>query len=197
MNDTEFENKRAELERCLERTNFWITNCDQKASTVLGFLGVFIALIFSSDTILCSIRDILKSLWGFITDHSCPDCFALLIFLVLAVSLFILGLSIKYLFDAITAKIDPSIFKDDGLCTNSKLHYQSIISTHFSSYKESRENRSQEEELNDYYSQIYINSQICTDKFDNYNKAIKEIKNFFIVFIITLILILIKASIKL
>lgn len=195
MNDTEFESKMAELERCLERTNFWITNCDQKASMVLGFLGVFIALIFSSDTILCAIREILKSLWKSVTDHSYPDCCALIILIALAISLFLLGLSIKYLFDAITAKTDPGVFKENGLCTNSKLHYQSIVAIHFLPYKKSREERSHEDELNDYYSQIYINSRICTDKFDNYNRAIIEIKNFFIVFVAALILILIKASI--
>lgn len=190
MNEADFIRKRDELERCLDRTNFWISNCDQKASVVLGFLGVFIGLIFSSDNILSSIKTVFQNLWDSITDHSCPDIFALTIVSFLLLSFCELCLCIRYLFDTIRAKIDPSVFKQDGLCTTSKVHYQSIITTGYKWYKQSREERDFAEELNDYYSQIYINSQICTDKFTNYNKAISTAVHFLVLFIATLLLLL-------
>ena len=104
----------------------------------------------------------------------------------------LLSISIYFFITTITAKINPKVFKEKGLNVESLLHFQSINKRTFTNFKRLREEQLVDygEESRDYLSQIYINSDICTAKFQNYNKGICFLKWFLLCFVITSVILL-------
>ena len=69
---------------------------------------------------------------------------------------------------ALRAKTDLKKLSQPGMESNSMLHYQTIANM---TYREFCEN--EVHILNDLRSQFYVNSCICTSKFENYKKGVK------------------------
>mgnify|MGYP007038901753 FL=1 len=98
--------------------------------------------------------------------------------LILTLALFIVLLSacIFYLFKCLEGKINSSVFSEKDLQTESLLFFQTIAKKSFKQYKTDIKHINEKKIFEDYLSQIYINSKICTVKFTNYNKGLKLLK---------------------
>ncbi|WP_442637761.1 Pycsar system effector family protein [Rossellomorea marisflavi] len=159
--------------RNLERANFWISNCDTKISFALAFAGILVGGFFASSIITDSLSDLVEKLLtlneiGNIT-HVLYIIFTTLVlsaFVVLSVS------SVTFLFLALKGSINPVIYKQEGLNTDSTIFFGTIQNKTFIDFKSSIDNQNKEVLLNDYLSQTYINSKIAKRKFDLYNKGI-------------------------
>lgn len=165
--------RKEESIKTLERINFWIANCDTKISFSLAFAGILLGGFFSSSIITGSLTKLIEKLIK-INDienhwemrHIEFTTIVLIIFVILMV------VSVTYLFRGIKGSIDPSVYQQAQLTTNSNLFFGSIQSKSFGDFKDAIDAQTQEQLQNDYLSQTYINSKICQQKFNLYNKGV-------------------------
>ncbi|MCM3444742.1 Pycsar system effector family protein [Metabacillus halosaccharovorans] len=163
-----------EASKTLERVNFWINNCDTKISFSLAFAGILLGGFFSSSIITGSLNklinkmlniDALKEYWEIkLLEVSILVLIAFVVCLICA---------IIYLFRAKKGTIDPSIYEQSELTTNSILFFGTIANQQFQAFKQKATTVSQADLQNDYLSQVYINSKICQRKFTLYNIGVK------------------------
>ena len=168
----------------LERVNFWIANCDSKASFALALVGIFLSVFLTSDlTKGCLIRlfkEILKC-----NGINIKSIFIIIIILTMGATFFFLIRCIFNLLNTLTAKKNQNIYLRQSITANSFLFFDSISNRVFDGYINGLNNLSESEIINDINSQTYINSKICSAKFSSYNKAIENVKLAFILFIVT------------
>lgn len=167
----------------LERVNFWIANCDTKASFIFALVGIFLTVFFSSDLIKSSFKKILNEILRLTINIKV--IIILFIALALGTTLFFILRCIFNLLNTLTTKINPTIFSEQSITANSFLFFSTIATRGFEGYKNGLDNLSELEIVNDINSQTYINSKICSAKFSTYNKAIEDVKLAFISFIVT------------
>ena len=144
-----------DLMNILAQINHWIDNCDTKSSILLALIGIITGVIFSNkyhsklispyfnSPISLSVQFIIYSL-----------------ILVCSISLILIGISHLIL------SINPNfkINKENG---NSLIFYASIAENSSEEYK----NKIKDDDYSlteDIISQIHINAEICTKKFENY-----------------------------
>ena len=156
-------------EEALNRVNTWISNCDAKISFSLAFAGVLLGVFFTSDTIQTSLFKVLKN----VMDLGKNEFILLATTLIFAGFVICLILSIWYFFRGLRGTINSSVYKQDSIATRSLLFFGSIQNYNFNEFRDKVESVKKEELVNDYLSQIHINSIICQRKFINYNKGIK------------------------
>lgn len=160
-----------EMERCLDRTNMWIGNCDQKASFLLALVGVVITVIFTSG-VASKINDVLVS--PFITYWANGigsfNFWRMVDALLLIAGLALVFTSMIYLLLCLIAKTDYSRFQQPGMEQRSHLFYGHIASMTYTEFCHTTVDK-----FNDLRSQVYTNSIICNDKFKHYNKGAKTI----------------------
>ena len=166
VNSSSFDEQ--QLKENLDRVNMWIGNCDQKASFIFAIIGVVLSICFTSDSFKYIKNDIVNPIVSTLENTTFIRLLTIVEALLL---LFIFGLLIMSIFRmifALRAKIDLRKLSQPGMESNSMLHYQTISNM---TYQEFCEN--EVHVLNDLRSQFYINSCICTSKFENYKKGIK------------------------
>lgn len=153
-----------------ENINNWISNCDTKSSFLLAFYGVLLTLVFTSDVInkignTFSLKPSLSDLgWT-----------KLLGFLELISILAFFFFSLKclyFIYNTLKARINSSIYEQESLNTDSNIFFQTIAQKSFKEYKNLSNSESDEDYLNDLDSQVFINSNIATEKFKAYNKSL-------------------------
>lgn len=169
------EQRKEEAIRTLERVNFWIGNCDTKISFALAFSGILIGAFFASSIINGSLSKLVDGLFNLKSMARLGDIQMLLIIItVLALAFFVFFMirSIYNLFMGIKGDIDASNYEQPGLTTNSNLFFGTIDKRSFNDFKNSFETQTSEQVLNDFLSQVYINSKRCQQKFSLYNKGI-------------------------
>ncbi|OCA85340.1 hypothetical protein [Pseudobacillus wudalianchiensis] len=170
------ENKKEEsLCQALERINFWLGTIDTKITFVISFTGVFLGLIFASDTIMKTIQVCLEQLKLFQLEGS--QYLLPLIFLLLFISsIFFFSRAIYSFFYALKGRIDPNIYRQLGVEPQSVPFWGAVakLDNHVV-FKYKINNLSEEELLNDLSLQIYVNSIICAKKFELYNKGINQL----------------------
>lgn len=159
----------------LDRVNGWINNCDQKASILLAFCGALIAVFLTSDMFMLARRVIIKP------AHECWFQDGQNVFSIRnTVLAIILGIICWFLYKMIThllLVLKPKTIIDDFdeeesmIEKDSLLHYQTINKLKFNEFLKCQEDTA-ERYINDLESQIYVNSKICTDKFDNLKLSI-------------------------
>lgn len=157
-----------QLKENLDRVNMWIGNCDQKASFILAIIGVVLSICFTSDSFKYIKNDIVNPIVSTLENTTFIRLLTIVEALLL---LFIFGLLIMSIFRmifALRAKTDLQKLSQPGMESNSMLYYQTISNM---TYQEFCEN--EVHVLNDLRSQFYINSCICTSKFENYKKGVK------------------------
>lgn len=147
----------------LDRVIGFIGNCDNKTSIILGIYGVFFGIVFTSNFFNNFIKSLILIKINFFT-------IIYIFFIICTLILFLYGI-IK-LFKALYAKIDSEVYAEDELITNSYIFYGTISNFSFRKYKNEIQDLSEEEFRNDILSQIYIDSKICNQKFQNYNKGL-------------------------
>lgn len=159
------------LEQSLDRVNAWISNCDQKAGFLLSIIGVFIAIIFSSDFSQSIVDNIVNPYKEYIRNPDLNEfkLIRFIYFLFVVISIIASFVSIIFALLSITAAIDIKKYKiDDGnseLVGNSLLFFGSISRRKYNDFKDMA-GINYEDDLK---SQIFINSTICTRKFKRYN----------------------------
>lgn len=166
-----------ELNTRLERVNSWINNCDQKASILLAFAGALATVLLTSDIIESGYEYLVKPFYEY-WIHDVPSEISykkIIVFLLLLPFVWKVANMIKYLILVLKPKTDIADFRDaNSLITkNSRLHFQSIAGKKYNDFLHESRTQSEESYLNDLCSQIYCNSKICNDKFENYKKGLE------------------------
>lgn len=174
-----------ELKYRLERTVGWVNNCDQKAGILLAIEGVILTIICTSDNIQSIHNRLIIPIYEYWNDNI--GCFSIIntmqIFL-LGVMLSCIVKSIFLLLKVIMGITDTKLFKDAGLTEKSLLHFESISKYEkFLEYKKATNNQGIESIINDFQSQIFINSKICSWKFEWHKKAVRLFGLFILCFI--------------
>lgn len=153
-----------EMERCLDRTNMWIGNCDQKASFLLALVGVVITIIFTSGATSKIMEVLVNPFIAYWRDNVGSFCFwRTLDAVLLIVGLVLAFVSMMYLLFSLMAKTVYSRFQQPGMEQKSHLFYGHIASMSYDEFCHSNVDK-----FNDMRSQVYTNSIICSDKFKNY-----------------------------
>ncbi|EEM44240.1 DUF5706 domain-containing protein [Bacillus cereus] len=185
------ENKLSESEikeeavQTLERINFWISNCDTKISFSLAFAGILLGGFFSSGIITGSLNKLMKGLKEI--DKNTPYLriqYLEITTVVLVVFIILMIVSLTYFFRAKKGSIDTGVYNEADLSKDSTLFFGTIQNKSFIAFKNSMIGIKKDELVNDYLSQIYINSKICNRKFTLYNKGVNWLITSTITFII-------------
>jgi hypothetical protein len=151
----------------LNRTIGFVNNCDSKSSVILGIFGVMITILFSGEGIN-GLKFIIKS--AITEGTTCGAFYFILLFIAFAT----LGYGNYKLLMVLFANTNCGDKNQDGLESDSKIFFGSISkNVNFKQYKEKLYTYSEEDYLNDIISQIYINSIICNEKFENYKRGMK------------------------
>lgn len=153
----------------LNRINTWIANCDTKISFALAFSGVLFGIFFTSDIIQSSLKENLSN----IRDLEVAKILSFISLLCTIGFIICLFLSVCYFFKGLKGQINNSIYKQEGLETNSLLFFGTIKNMKYQDFKDTVTDIEKVKLENDYLSQIHINSTICNSKFIYYNKGMK------------------------
>jgi hypothetical protein len=169
----------------LDRINFWISNCDTKISFSLAFAGILLGGFFSSGIITGSLNKLIKELKNIDKETSYLKIQYLEITsVVLVVFIVLMIVSLTFLFRGKKGSIDTSVYNEPHLTKDSILFFGTIQIKSFIGFKNGLAGTTKDELLNDYLSQVYINSKICNKKFTLYNKGVNWLIASTIVFII-------------
>ena len=166
MNSVSFDDQ--QLKDNLERVNMWIGNCDQKASFILAIIGMVLGICFTSDSLVFIKSDIVSPIISALVNSTSISLLTIFEALLLLMIFAFLIMSVFRMIFALRAKTDLQKLSQPGMESNSMLHYQTIANM---TYREFCEN--EVHILNDLRSQFYVNSCICTSKFENYKRGVK------------------------
>lgn len=175
----------------LERITSWIENSDSKSSIMMALVGIFVSILYTNEFILNSLQQMIKPIFIFWKTGS--GSFDLLVTIKLAIFIclgYFLISALFYLIKSLTAKTCSKQTGDDGVMTDSLIHFGSIQKRIYNDFKSSVLAETETNKYEDVLSQIYINSKRCQEKFDYYNKSIKKIKISILLFIIFIILLI-------
>ena len=154
----------------LETINFWINNSDTKASITLGLIGVVFTIIFSDNSFINLTIQLLQKV---IVELDFSD---ILFLLFLSLSFYFIIYGIYKICKVLIPKL-----KINGLISKSLTYYGYISTLTKDDYKNMIKNANNEDIFDDLLNQIYINSNICNKKFNNYKDGL-------LIFIIGLLL---------
>lgn len=151
------------LEKTLDRTIGFISNCDSKVSYLLSFVGVIITILLTLKPpkldFISSVLESNESYWFFGIS-----IFAFIL------SLFYFLKGVYQLSQALTAR--TQIHSENS---NSMIFFGSISDQQGSNEYLQNIEKDKYSYREDLACQIYINSKICTEKFKKYNKGFKLI----------------------
>lgn len=166
VNRTSFNEE--DLKANLDRVNMWIGNCDQKASFILTLLGVGLALLCTSDFARFVKHSLVLPVKNYWLKHEGGfDFYNAIVWCVLLYVAYHIVYALYNFLYSLRAKTDLTKFNQEGLQTDSMLHYQSISKKTYPDFCEQEVSL-----LNDLRSQFYVNSLICTDKFMYYKQGV-------------------------
>lgn len=181
--------KKEDLQLTLESVNSWLNNCDQKAGILLTFVGVAITVILTSD--------FMKYLRGYIFTPFMQFCSGesdllfswsrFTVFVLLVIAMVMLITCCFYLFRAIRADTDyeKECQKNPNLVETSFIFYGTISKMPYDDFRKGGVKFDE-----DLKSQIYVNSIIATEKFNNYNEGLFWFKRLLLVAIMLFIAIM-------
>lgn len=152
-----------DLYKNLDVINQWINNSDNKASIILGLVGILLTIIFTTGNITSQTTKIMKELF---LNTNFSDILYLIFFLG-SICICILGLC-----DLIKVLIPTLKMKTNKI--KSYMFFGSISCyTSFNEYKEDLLKSTEEDIFEDLLNQVYQNSIICNKKYENFAKGIK------------------------
>jgi hypothetical protein len=153
-----------------ENINQWISNCDTKSSFLLTLYGVLLTIVFTSNII-----EKIDTTLSFKPSFSNIGWTSVLNLISLLSLLAFIFFSIKclfYIYNTLKARIDDKIYTQEELNTNSNIFFQTITSKTYKEFKNNSNSETNEEFLNDLNSQLFINANIASEKFQAYNKSL-------------------------
>lgn len=152
-----------------ENIMFWIENCDNKSSILLGFIGVVLTIVLATGPL----ADISANIMGILNYFSLLG-FIYIVLILFSVIFFILG--IYYVIRSLIAKTTIKNVRKKNIVENSLLHFSTLNKIESGSeFLEKLLKYDEESYIKDLASQILINSYICDEKFKNYNTGLKHI----------------------
>lgn len=176
----------------LDRIIGWVENCDSKASIMMALVGVFLSILFTSDLLLSSLQKMVSPISIYLkTGVGSVDWFITIKLMLFVCMVTCLLVALFYLFSSLSAKTCSSQTGDNNVRTNSLIHYGNIKKKSYDEFRTSILAETETDKLDDILSQIYINSKRCQEKFDDYNKSIRFIKNGIFLFVLFVILLII------
>ena len=182
-NQIDLNQRIVEAKYTLSRIDSWISNCDTKAGIVLALFGVLISVFISSFDF-----EFLFVFFSSLKSHF--SIWSLFYLAVLISSVVFMGFGIFNLTLSLFARINPLIYQEERLVTDSVVFFGTIAGNKtFDVFSSKFDNCDKAKYLRDIQSQIYINSSIATAKFNYYNKGIKYsyVGFFIVVFILVVI----------
>lgn len=184
MNSLSFDDQ--QLKDNLDRVNMWIGNCDQKASFILAIIGVVLSICFTSDLFAFIKGNIVSPIISALDNSTSISLLTIFEALLLLMLFAFLIMSVFRMIFALRAKPDLQIISQPGMESNSMLHYQTIANMSYREFCEKEVHI-----LNDLRSQFYVNSCICTSKFENYKRGVKCLEWSIIISIVLIISLLV------
>lgn len=175
-----------QLKENLDRVNMWIGNCDQKASFILAILGVVLSIFFTSDSFVFIKSEIVSPIISAFKNPAAICFLTLIEAVILLMIVSFLIISVFRMIFVLRAKTDLKKLSQPGMESNSMLHYQTIANMSYQEFCEKEVHIH-----NDLRSQFYVNSCICTSKFENYKKGVKCLEWSIILSIVFIILLLV------
>ena len=163
----------------LDNINNWINNCDTKASILLGLNGVILSIIFTNNRFLNEYASIFKKLFNGINFSDVLYIgFTIYSIVILVIGLYklIMVLLPTLKINSIYSKPSHTYFGDIAGFNSDSEFKISICKQNF------------EDVLDDLLSQVYINSVICNNKFNNFKTGLKYSLIGFILIIILFVL---------
>jgi len=156
-----------DLTQTLDRTISWIENCDNKASIILGIVGVVLSILLSMEYV--------ELIGALIVDISVCATFGNILLLTLIIIAFIVCFAgIVFLIKSLTAKIKIEEFSKRGIFADSRIFFSTIAKNNtFADFDEKLSETDGDVLIKDLKSQIYICSIICDRKFKNYNRGLR------------------------
>ncbi len=155
----------------LERVNNWVINADTKVSYLLAIQGIVLTLVFTSN-INTSLIETISYRFDF-KDITWLSFMRFIEGCSFYCFLFFAMFSLANIYKTLRARLDPVVFKESGLITNSLLFFDTIANKPFLDFKSEQESLTEQELMSHIDSQIFINSKICQKKFKHYNLALK------------------------
>ena len=151
--------------RNLDNINLWIVNSDTKTSIILGLIGVLFTIIFSNSDFLILLIKLINEIF----DNIMFSDIIYLIIMIFSIGLFING--IYKLILVLIPKLKLNINNGKSI-----LYFGSIYSFgSVNDFKHKVYRIKKGELLDDLLNQIYINSNICSKKFNNYNAELRSV----------------------
>ena len=144
------------LEKDLSRILELISNCDNKASIILGAVFTVISLVLG----LCG-RDYIV----LFSNHSGSNC---IIFVLLVLAAIVISLGIIEIMRSIQAKIDYTEYNDDS----ETIFFGKISLLTLEQYREKVLLRDNSSYIRDLTAQIHTCSVICQRKYECYNRGL-------------------------
>lgn len=158
-----------DLKENLDRVNMWIGNCDQKAGFLLALVGIVLTIVCTSDAIFVIKKILIKPFVNYWRDGIGTFCpLRAIIAVLLIVGFAFVFISIIHLLLCLRAKTDYDLMKESEMEETSLLFYGSVAKMNYSDFCGVENDR-----INDFRTQVYINSVICDKKFENYKKAMR------------------------
>ena len=157
----------------LERVNFWVTNCDSKVSYLLTLQGIILTIIFTSSYATC-IVETLSFKFTFV-DFGWNSIFRFIEGVCLYSFIILMLMSLYNAYLTLRARLDPKVFQENGLITDSVLFFETIADRKFTDFLADQQNTTNVNSNtldNDIDSQVFINSKICQLKFKHYNRLL-------------------------
>ena len=169
----------------LELINQWISNCDTKCSFVLTFYGVVLTIIFTSN-----VGSEMISSFSFkkANELNCETIVNFFILLISSTFFVISSITFYHIYLTLKGKIDPQVYQQKSLNINSNVFFDSIASKTFENFESESNSEEESTYLNDLNSQVFINSNIVSEKFKHYNKSLRWMLISLIIFILFVVL---------
>lgn len=177
----------------LDRVINWVSNCDNKVSYLLALQGIILAIIFTSNYTTCIIKTFSYNFS--LVDYVRSSIFRFFEGVCLYSFIIFNILSLYNAYLTLQARLNPTIYKENGLNTNSVLFFDSIANRKFNDFVNDQQSTSTNNQLyNDIDSQVFIISKICQLKFKHYNLALKYCGIGFLISMAYLILTILNGS---
>lgn len=185
--------------KTLDMVNMWIGNVDSKISHSLTFMGVLLGFFLTTskpiniskvvNKILIKIQQIFnQGIQATLKSIELKDIISVIILILICVFIFTSVKACIYLYKGIKGRINAETYKQNGLVTQSNIFWNSISNEEYINFYENISVLDESNLIKDITSQIFINSKICTEKFNNYNKGVEYVvKSIIIFFIYTII----------
>ena len=157
-----------ELKSRMDRIIEWVKIGDTKASIMLSVLSLSVGIIFTSDFVLGSLKNVIVNTFV-VTEKENFSWSALFAVLSAILAVFSLLCALGCYILVLRAKTNENQTKDQHLMLHSFIHFNHISEL---TYEEFVRGMVDVDVTKDLTSQIYINAKRCSEKYSDYNSGV-------------------------